>query len=164
MHLARRMLSTVALTLTALSISVAIPLVAHSSQSRKVGQHRIGGSPTKAAFVFGFKPGFNPRPAGQTTIYGDGTVAIKSSAGSTSQGTRLTKNGLSGLLKLAEAEGFFSLPTRIVPKVPVTDSTDAFITIHTTTQDKTVAKDVTAHNDSFTQLFAVLSVVAGSAH
>lgn len=157
-----QMFGAIALGLVALLLSGAVSLVAHSSQPPKVGSHRIDTTANKAAFVFGYKPGFNPKPRGQVTIYGDGTVAVKDSVGSVNQTLHLSKNGLDGLLKLAEAESFFSLPKRIVPKVPVTDSTDAFITIHTTTQDKTVAKDIAAHNGPFSQLFAVLSAVAGS--
>jgi hypothetical protein len=75
-------------------------------------------------------------------------------------GLRLSSETLSGLLKLAGAEHFFSLP-QMLGEEPTPDGGSFVITIHTTSQTKTVVEQSPTRNARFDQLFAVLSAVVG---
>lgn len=73
---------------------------------------------------------------------------------------RLSTDTLNGLLRLAEAEKFFAMPPTLGGGEPVTDGGSTMITIHTTTQSKTVIELRPTRNPHFDQLVAVLRAVA----
>jgi hypothetical protein len=68
---------------------------------------------------------------------------------------------LTGLLKLAEAEGFFGMPARIVAEHPLSDVSAAFIAAYTTGGVKTVTV-LGVSPAPFYELYAVLNYVAGA--
>lgn len=94
------------------------------------------------------------------TIYDTGAVAATSGlrARTWTPRGRLSKDALDGLLKLAQAEGFFTMPRSIVGKGPA-NSSGRFISIRTgaTTQKVSVRL---ARNVGFDQLYAVLLAAA----
>lgn len=110
------------------------------------------------AFVAG-REGGNIRPS-TVTIYSDGTVSV-SGAGAGSSHPQLSKDALDGLMKLARAEGFFTLPGRIIGH-GLPDISGRYITIHSAGSTKTVHVRF-VQNAAFDQLYAVLMAVAGQA-
>lgn len=71
---------------------------------------------------------------------------------------RLSQDVVAGLLKLAQAEGFFTMP-RLIGRATI-GSSARFITVHTTANERTVMA-WTAQNAAFNQLYAVLLAVSG---
>jgi hypothetical protein len=69
-------------------------------------------------------------------------------------------DALDGVLKLAEAEGFFQMPARKVGPAPASEASTSCITIMTTEATKR-ACILAAQVPSFNQLWAVLEYVSG---
>ena len=94
------------------------------------------------------------------TIGANGVVTVtgRSTAG---QRPRLSPNALAGLLKLARAEGFFTMPAQIVGH-GLPDVAGTYISIHSPGATRTVHERF-AHNAGYDQLYAVLMAVAGVA-
>lgn len=109
---------------------------------------------TTPLFVFG-REGGNIRPF-KVTIGADGTVA----GTLTNAHIQLSPDTLNGLMKLARAEGFFTLPNRIVGH-GLPDIAGRYISV-TTANGVTKSVHVRfAHNAAFDQLYGVLSAVVG---
>lgn len=109
-------------------------------------------------FAFG-REGGNIRPLA-VTIDDTGLVTTTTGGAMTAH-PRLTTDALDGLRTLARAEGFFTLPARIVGH-GLPDAGGRFITIHAGTMAKTVHVRF-ARNAAFDQLYAVLVAVTSMA-
>jgi hypothetical protein len=149
--MARRPFSrSLAAALGALALTVALPVAALASQGA-APQARPAAATRE--FVFG-REGGNIMPL-TVTIYSDGTV--KSSMGGATA-FQLPPEALAGLVKLARAEGFYSLPARIIGH-GLPDIGGRYITVNTAAGSKTVHVRF-VKNAAFDQLYAVLSAVA----
>jgi hypothetical protein len=136
--------------LAMLALTVALPIAALASHG---AAPHAGPAAATPEFVFG-REGGNIRPL-TVTIYSDGTVNNGSGTAATFQ---LSPQALAGLLKLAQAEGFYKLPPRIIGH-GLPDIGGRFITITTAYGSKTVHVRF-VKNAAFDQLYAVLSAVA----
>ena len=145
----------------ALVLILATPFVAFSSHQTFAGRHHIDTSPGKPAFVFSLHGEINPSHHFSVTIYGSGAVSATGTAGLPSKGLRLSRDTLDGLLRLAEAENFFTMPQILNGGEALPDAGSTVITIHTTSETKTVVEQNPTRNTRFDQLFAVLTAVVG---
>ncbi|MGH2442351.1 MAG: hypothetical protein ACRDFX_04215 [Chloroflexota bacterium] len=125
-----------------------------------IGQHHLRARASKTAFVFGNYGGF---ALSLTTVITDGSLVIDHSPVSGRRRFQAPFNTARGLLKLAEALGFFRLGNE--PSCPAHapgasgDVTIDYITIHT--KHYVVRVDSPgACNAAFAELFAVLNAVA----
>lgn len=135
-----------------LVLAAALPMAAlasHGAAHQPAALHQ-------PAFVAG-REGGNIRPS-TVTIYNDGTVSV-SGAGAGSNHPQLSKDALDDLMKLARAEGFFTLSARIIGH-GLPDVGDRYTTIHSAGGVKTVHVRF-VQNAAFNQLYAVLMAVAG---
>lgn len=137
-----------------LALAVAGPLTARVSDAH--GATRAA-SPAPIIFTFG-RQGGNIRPL---TVTIDSTGAVKTSApaGGPAATVHLSPDALDGVMKLARAEGFFTMPAQMIGH-GLPDIGGRFITIRTAGITKTVSVRF-VHNAAFDQLFAVLSAVSG---
>lgn len=146
----------------------ALPFTALAGQSRGTSSapptqaHRLPAATGSAVTVFSFGiSGGSLRPWSVDLLL-DGSIAGNGTSAA-NQHLADAKNTLKGLITLADAEGFFSLSGQIGCKGSGAAGPDASahtITIHTAT----VTKQVNVYGSckgKFTQLFAVLSEVAG---
>jgi len=145
----------------ALVAVLATPFVAFSSHQTFAGRHRLDTSAGKPAFMFSLHGPINGRLHYSVTIYGSGAVSATGTVSLPSKGLRFSRDTLDGLLRLAEAESFFTMPQVINGGEPLPDAGSNVITIHTTSETKTVVEQSPTRNTRFDQLFAVLNAVAG---
>lgn len=120
-----------------------------------------GAASPRVVFTFG-KPGDNLRPLA-LTIDDTGKVAgfyMLEGRPSTQvhPQVRLSQDAVAGLVKLAQAEGFFTMP-RVIGRA-IIGSSARFITVHTTATERTVMA-WTGESTAFNQLYAVLLAVSG---
>jgi hypothetical protein len=133
--------------------------VGYASQCCPIGNHQLGHDPASVAIELRRTGGLFP-PSG-VTIYNDGHLTATGGARVQDPQHRLSRSVLAGLLKLAEAEGFFLMPANIVCQTHATDVRTTSITIHTTAGSRTVALLTACKAPSFNQLYSV--IVAASA-
>jgi hypothetical protein len=145
----------------ALVLLLATPLVAFSRHQTFAGRHRIDPTPGTPAFVISLHGPINGRLHYSVTIGGNGAVSATGSTTLPSNGVHLSRDTLDGLLRLAEAERFFTMPPVINGGEPLPDAGSSSITIHTTSETRTVVEENPTRNARFDQLFAVLSAVVG---
>lgn len=148
-----RFTRTLIIWLVGAALAAALPAAALASQGGARHNPRSTVALSRSLFVFG-REGGNIRPYSYT-ISANGQVM----GGLSGAHIQLSSDTLSGLVKLARAEGFFALPNTIVGH-GLPDIAGHFITINTATGAKTVHEHL-AHNASFDQLYAVLSAVVG---
>jgi hypothetical protein len=140
--------------------------VTHAAQHAAPVTYRLPTNPRSPAFRFGLQGGFSNVGPFTVIIYVGGRVSLSkvqqnSPIHLVNPRATIYPIALTGLLKLAKAEGFFSMPKKIVPKHLVSDMGTAFISIYTTAGVKTVS---VVGNDStpFYELYALLNYVAGA--
>ena len=154
-----RQLATGALALLFLG---AMPLTALASHTPRTAHkhhrtHFVTKLTTQQIISFGIEGG-NIRPF-QVTIDGDGTI-VMSNQGVHSRRLVDPKDTLNGFLKLADAEGFFSLPAQTGCQGTLPDVGSRFISI----QANGDSKRVSVHGScltAFDQLYAVLQAAIG---
>lgn len=117
---------------------------------------RPGAAPP-VLILFG-REGGNMRPL-RVTIDAAGTVAAGYPAGGGRTPIHLSKDALDGLLRLAVAEGFPTMPARMIGR-GLPDIGGRYITIRTGGVLKTVHVRY-LRDPAFDQLYAVLSAAAG---
>jgi hypothetical protein len=143
-------------------LATALPLGALASQSAAHhAVHRHAAAP-RAVFVLG-KRGDNLRPLALTlydtgTVSGFYTVAVQGGV-KAKPNVRLSQDALDGLVKLAQVEGFATLPLRI-GQPSASSTVGRFITMRTRTGERTVLV-WTRGPAAFNQLYAILLSVAG---
>jgi hypothetical protein len=130
-----------------------------ASQCCSIGNHQLGHDPSGVAIELRRTGGLFP-PSG-VTIHNDGHLTATGGARVQDPQRQLSRSVLAGLLKLAEAEGFFVMPANIVCQTHATDVRTTSITIHTTAGSRTVALLTACKSPSFNQLYSV--IVAASA-
>jgi len=141
--------------LVAAVLTVSAPLGAAASPW---GSHGVAQT-SSTLFSFG-RTGGNIRPF-TIAIASNGQVVAMGPALGTAGHVRLSQAALKGLLKLAKAEKFSSLPDRLEGNHVLPDVASLYITVDTGSATKTV-RNHGAHVASFDQLFAVLMAVAGA--
>ena len=114
--------------------------------------------PASAGFTFG-RSGGNIAPF-SVVIARNGRVTSHGAVTLANPHRSVSSDALGGMLKLAEAEGFFSLPKTVLCSRTLPDVASFFVTVSRATGTKTV----TVHGGCkarFNQVYAVLSAVAG---
>jgi hypothetical protein len=142
--------------LVPLVLATALPLVALASRGEAISGDHTNANPHQSEFVFG-REGGSIRPL-TVTIYDDGTVIVNGVQKNLHP--RLSQDTLDGLMKLAQAEGFFRMPSRMTGQ-GLPDVAGRFISIHTHRGTTTVRVRY-VRNVAFDQLYAVLMAVAGA--
>lgn len=153
----------VAAAVLAAALSLTMPVSA-APRPVVLGSHHLPANPRTPAFVMGVRGGFSGSGPFVLTIYAGGQLKLAHPAsGRVRLGNKhlvLTANALRGLLKLAEAERFFSMRSKIVGKKPLPDASRMYITI--TTQEGTKTVSVLGVNvPDFYELFSVIDYAAG---
>jgi hypothetical protein len=128
------------------------------ARSLRSGSHSQHAAQAAAVFTFG-RSGGNIRPV-TIRILADGSVTVEGPTRVAPSGLKLSKDAIAGLVKLAKAERFFSLPGRIEGPGVFPDAASLFITASASGKTKTVYLHNT-RNNQFNQLFAVLEAAAG---
>jgi hypothetical protein len=147
------------LMLSAILVLGMLPLTVFAAHRYTIGKHHIELAPNMPVIIFGRENG-NIRPF-TVTITSSGQVTVNGTIHVVNAHPTLNTDVLKGLIKLAEAEGFFTMPNFIGSHSAATsDIASLYITINTTAGSKTVVLHA-AHNAQFNQLFAVLMAVAG---
>jgi hypothetical protein len=141
-----------------LLLLVLLPSTA-SARHVTIGLRHLPRSPHSAAIVFGGSPIIPVSFA--VTIYSNGEVRKTGGFGPPVKVLISTKT-VSAILKLAEADGFFSLPATLPPAGPNVDNGPTFITINTTTGTKKVTREPFAKASAFDELWAVLTDVTSA--
>ena len=144
-------------TVATMALAAAMPLAAMASHGDAGRAHLRPAAVQQPIFVLG-REGGNIRPL-KVSIAGDGTVTVSGMATSTQ--LHLSGDALNGLLKLANAEGFFAMPAQMVGH-GLPDIAGRYITIHTSSMTKSVHVRF-VRNAAFDQLYAVLLAAAGVA-
>lgn len=147
-------IATVLITITVL-MGIA-PLrgdAAHRSNQATIGVHHLQSSPTQPAIAYGGSPVI-PNYF-KVTIDVNGKVSSSGRALFSPLKANVALD-LRALVKLAEAEGFFSMKGTISGKLRNVDNGPRFITIYTTAGAKTVTLEPTARDTRFDQLWEVL--------
>ena len=163
-----RTLRIVSLAAGILAVIVFSPgmVAAHAANHAPTAARQLPTNPRSPAFRFGLQGSFTTVGTFTVTIYVDGRVMLTKTPRTSSMHLVNPKAtifpvALTGLLKLATAEGFFAMPSKIVPKQVVSDLGTAFITIYTRTGTKSVA--VTGNSSQpFYELYSLLNYVAGA--
>jgi hypothetical protein len=135
------------LRLAPLTLALALPLSAAAHGQRSA-----------ASFSFG-RTGGNIAPF-TVTIARDGHLTARGPVQLAKPDAVVPAPALAGLLKLANAERFFTLPNTVRCKQTPPDFAASFLTI----TQASGTKKVTVHGDcrpAFTQLYSVVSAVAG---
>lgn len=152
----------IALLLISASVANTLPQRVLADSGRPagyIGKHHLRQAPSRPAFVFGNYGGLALSLT--TTITNGGIVTERSPH--VRRRFRVPLNTPRGLLKLAEALGFFSMAPfpscSTQSPAPRGDTTTDFITIHTTT-GVTRVDSLGGCNAAFAQLFDVLKAVA----
>jgi len=129
-----------------------------SARRVTIGLRHLPRSPNAAAIVFGGSPII---PVSfSVTIYPNGEVRKTGGFGPPVK-VLISTQTVGAMLKLAEADGFFSLPATL-PAGPNVDNGPTFITIHTTTGTKRVTHEPHAKASAFDELWAVLNDVTSA--
>lgn len=136
-------------------LAAALPVAALASYGGAHHSAHAQAALNRPLFAFG-REGGNIRPL---TITITTTGLVKGAMNGARM--QLSPAALNGLMTLARAEGFFSLPATIVGH-GLPDIAGRYITITTASGAKSVHVRF-AHNAAFDQLYAVLSAVAGEA-
>ena len=150
-----------------LCLAILTAVVGRSGGVRAAG---VGTLPTGASTVviaFGLAGGNPADGTYMVSIYGDGHIWLKKSAAAyrrdlTNPKLRLDPYAMRGLLRLAKAERFFSMPALTKGKGVVTEASTALITIRTTAGKKTVGV-LGVLVERFDELFSVLVTITGLA-
>lgn len=125
-----------------------------ASQRVLIGAHHFGGSGKAPAIVFGGQTVIGG-PVTKVTISVDGTIQ-----GHDLQPLKDNPVDVRPLLKLAEAENFFTLPANIAGQRQNVDNGPHYIRIYTSTGLKSVTLQATGRSRAFTELYDTLSAVA----
>src|SRR5438270_7657313 len=138
----------------ALSLGVIVPGAVFAGQKHLAAVNRIGSHYLRSAqdmpvVSFGGQPVIPMKPF---TITIDGSGKVQGSSARTALKAAVTLD-LRALLKLAEAEGFFSMPDTITGTRMNVDNGPRFITIYTTNGPKTVSLNPTGESSQFNQLY-----------
>ncbi|HLJ66721.1 MAG TPA: hypothetical protein VKX16_05115 [Chloroflexota bacterium] len=147
--------------LLVLVLAAAFPPGARAtSRSTSVAGHQA--SAVTALFLVG-KAGDNLWPL-SLTIYSDGTVkgfwTIDAQGRKAAARAHLSQYALNGVMRLAHAEGFFSMPSKI-GSGPA-KSASRFITIRNGKATKTVSGRGAIRSAAFSELYDVLLAVSGA--
>jgi hypothetical protein len=153
-NLMRILLPVAALILALIAANASAPL---SRAASPAGPSHRSMAKEGPYFVFGRKGG-NIRPF-TVSIALDGVVTVSGPVAAREPLT-LSRDALGGLLRLAKAEKFFSLPAHIKGGQVLPDVASLYITIYGQTGPTTVDEHG-AVNRHFDQLYAVLMAVAG---
>ena len=145
-----------------------IPATARPSSAavrqQAIGIHHLPTSPSSPVFSLGIRGGFSAGGSFTLTIYADGHLRLTKPPGGRfrlqNRKLQLYLDALRGLLKLAEAEGFFSLPSQITGANPNPDASKIFITVTTAEGAKSVTV-LAAVVPAFDELYDVLTYTAG---
>jgi hypothetical protein len=120
-----------------------------------IGEHELNSQLNSPAFEFGF--GGSNAVNSKVTIDTSGNVETTGIFHTSNSHHQLSKRTLECLLRLAEADGIFSLPNYIGAYSTVLETPTVFITIHTLTGTKTVSKPGNGvHNAAFDQFYVTL--------
>ena len=138
----------------ALVLAVALPISISAAQPSAARASRHSG----AVFTFG-RSGGNIQPF-TVVIARDGSIS-SSGAAPASLAPRASLDAVDGLVALARAEDFYALPTLVLCPGSLPDVAGQFVTIKTGTASKKVTVRGSCRT-GFTQLYAVVSAVAGS--
>jgi hypothetical protein len=138
----------------ALLVPAAALAAPRHASSNRIGSHHLRTAAGAPAFAFGGQPVIPMHPF-TITIYTDGIV--KSDTGSPMKLKGRLNADLRGVLKLAEAEGFFSMPQKITGTGLNVDNGPRFVTVYTANGAKTVTMYPTARNEAFNQLWGTLA-------
>ena len=138
----------------ALVLAVALPVSISAAQP---SAGRASGH-SGAAFAFG-RTGGNIEPF-TVTIARDGSIS-SSGAAPANLAPHASLDAVDGLLKLARTEGFYALPSLVLCQGELPDFAGQFVTIKTGTSSKKVTVRGSCRV-GFTQLYAVVSAVAGA--
>lgn len=142
----------------AVLLVIRLPATAEASRHPAVGAHHLRPAAAQPAFIFGRRGG-NIRPL-SVTIDDGGQVSGAGSASGQNAPRNLTPDVAKGLLKLAEAEEFFSMPASTACPGVLPDVGTLYVTINTTSGAKTVSVHGGC-NASFSQLWGVLAAATG---
>lgn len=159
-------IATLAAGILALTVFSPGIVAAHAASHAPVAARQLPANPRSPAFRFGLRGGFSTVGPFTVTIYVDGKVTLTktqriSPLHLVNPKATIYPVALTGLLKLATAEGFFTMPSKIVPKDLTSDLGTAFVTIYTRTGTKSVA--VTGNSSQpFYELYSLLNYVAGA--
>jgi hypothetical protein len=118
----------------------------------------LGSRSASAGFTFG-RSGGNIAPF-RVVIARNGRVTSQGPVTLANAHHAVSADALRGMLKLAQAEGFFSLPRTVLCPRTLPDVASFFVTVSRSTGTKTV----TVHGGCrarFNEVYAVLSAVAG---
>lgn len=138
--------------------------VAASVNHHPIHLHQLPANPNTPAFVFGVKGGFSDAGPFTVTVYGSGRVKLVSARSPgpyhlLNPNIRISPDALAGLLRLAKAEQFFSMPVLTVAHDVKSEAATVFITVITADRSKTVSVRG-ARPAPFYQLYSVLAYVA----
>ena len=141
--------------------TLADPVAAHQSEPAAANLPCIpaGHGPGDVPSISFGRSGGNIRPI-QVKIYGDGTITYKGITPAVAQ-YAITPLAVLGLQRLADAEGFSTMPTLITGAHVLPDLATLFITIRAGCT--TATKTVKAHGGQlggFTELYDTLSAAA----
>ncbi len=140
-----------ALALGIVTVALAVPLAvlagAHSTRE------------AAPSFVFG-RTGGNIQPF-SVRIGKDGRVTAKGAVTAAPPAAPLSSPLRNGLVKLAKAEGFFTMPTSIRCQGALPDFAARFLTVAVGTQTRTVTVRGGC-STAFEELYAVVAAVAGT--
>jgi hypothetical protein len=131
-----------------------------SATCRPIGAHHLTSGPHSKVLELQRTEGL--LPPGDVTVYADGRIAAAGVATVRDPHLQLSADTLKALLKLAEAEGFFSLPPHILCQTRETDVRVVSISIFTKTGTSTVSKLSVCPSSAFDQLYSALVAVTGS--
>jgi hypothetical protein len=125
----------------------------------RVSHHRLPGNPQSTAFTFN-----TVGPVmmdGTIVIRVDGTLQHVGRVGCLADPSRtIPHRTLLRLLRLADSERFFSLPTVIKSKVPNVDMSGKMVSIHTSAGTKTVREGYGGVNTRFDTVYSALRQAA----
>jgi hypothetical protein len=141
------------------SLSMVFSSSALAQARETIGQYRIGSDTANTAFLF--KLSTDTKVVYAASISNNGTVAILDSGRMALTGLLLSRTVVAGLIRLAEAEGFFDMPPvlgrRIAPRTTPYEEIDA-VAAHRARDVRLVL----SRNSAFCQLYTVLLAVVGT--
>jgi hypothetical protein len=121
----------------------------------RIGTHHVPLNSSAPVVVFGGQPVVPMHPF-SISLYTDGRVVTQGPAPTTKSSVSLD---LRAVLKLAEAEGFFSMPADLTGTEPNVDNGPKFITINTASGSRTVKLEPNSGNTNFIQLYTTLMAI-----
>jgi hypothetical protein len=141
-----------------LLVLVVLPSTA-SARRVNIGVRHLPRDPNAAAIVFGGSPVIPMTMA--VTIYPNGEVRKAGAYGPTTK-VLVSPKTVAAVLKLAEADGFFSLPATLPAAGRNVDNGPTYIIIHTTTGTKRVTREPFAKPSAFDELWSVLNDITSA--